>query len=87
MGPEGDSTADPDALARRWPELLKPGPRMRRAPEVRLDELKDVPREVALGGCRRVALLGSFIVVLLFTVALIAGGPILQILFSILLAR
>jgi hypothetical protein len=87
MGSEGDSTADLDALARRWPELLRPGPRMRRAPEVRLDELKGMPREVALGGCRRLALLGLFVVVLFFTVTLIAGGPILQILFSILLAR
>ena len=86
MGSEG-ATADPDALARRWPEMLRPGSRMRRPSEVRVDELRGIPIEAALGGCRRAVFLGLFLIVFLVTMTLFAGGPILQILLSIFLAR
>lgn len=60
---------------------------MRRPPEVRVDELKGMPIDAALGGCRRAVFLGLFLILSLVMMALFAGGPILQILLSIFLAR
>ena len=87
IGSEGDATAEPEAVSRRWPEILRPGSRMRRPPEVRLDELRGMPIEAALGGCRRAVFLGLFLILSLVMMSLFAGGPILQILLSIFLSR
>jgi hypothetical protein len=65
VGSEGDAIAEPEAAVRRWPKLRRPSPRMRRAPEVRVDELSGMPIEVALGGCRRAVFLGLFLIAFL----------------------
>ncbi len=75
------------APSRGWPDRLRPSPRARRSLDVRGEETGGAPVRAALGGCRLVLFLGLFLVFLFMTMALLAGGPFLQILLSAMLSR
>lgn len=71
---------DADPFRRRWPDVLRS--RMRRGYGAEAGELRS-----PLQGCRRVALLGVILIVVLFAMGLFSAGPFLQILLQILLSQ
>lgn len=71
---------DAEALRRRWPDILRS--RMRPGYGTEAGELRS-----PLQGCRRAAILGVILIVILFATGLFSAAPFLQILLQILLSQ
>jgi hypothetical protein len=59
---------------------------MRRRPPPGFDTFDGAPVRAAMGGCRRLVILGIVLVLILMTVAILGSGPLLQILLNVLLS-
>jgi hypothetical protein len=59
---------------------------MRRRPPPGFETFDGAPVRAAMGGCRRVVMLGFVLMAILITVAILGAGPLLQILLNILLS-
>jgi hypothetical protein len=74
-------------MTRRLRDIVMRGPAASRYPEVRRAELPDPrpPRNGMVGFIRRLMLLAFFFMAAMFLLSLFSGGPMLQILFNLLL--
>ncbi len=83
---EDSGAVERKAMSRRLRNILIRGPSGRH-PEIRRPETLDPlpPRNVAAGLVRRLVMLTFFFFAAMFLLSLLAGGPLLQILFNILL--
>jgi hypothetical protein len=74
-------------MTRRLRDIVMRGPAASRYPEVRRAELPDAPppRNAMAGFIRRLMLLAFFFMAAMFLLSLFSGGPMLQILFNLLL--
>jgi hypothetical protein len=84
---EDPRTAEREAMTRRLRDILMRGPAAGRYPEARGPETPGPPppRNAMVGFIRRLMMLVFFFIVAMFLLSLFAGGPLLQILFSILM--
>lgn len=84
---EESRSAERDVMTRRLRDILMRGPPAGRYPEGRLPEKPGLPtpRNAAVGLIRRLMMLALLFFVAMFLLSLFAGGPLLQILLSLLL--
>jgi hypothetical protein len=84
---EDPRAAEREAMTRRLRDIVMRGPAASRYPEVRRAELPDPrpPRNGMVGFIRRLMLLAFFFMAAMFLLSLFSGGPMLQILFNLLL--
>ena len=84
---EDSRAAEREAMTRRLRDIVMRGPAASRYPEVRRAETSDLPppRNAMAGFIRRLMLLAFFLMAAMFLLSLFSGGPMLQILFNLLL--
>ena len=83
---EESRAAERKAMTPRLRDILMRGPAAGRYPEARRPEAPGPPRNAMAGLIRRLMMLAFFFVAAMFLLSLFTGGPLLQILLSILLA-